>query len=312
MKKTLLTIALLALAATGQAQFVVSMYLNGTKPTASSTTDYSTLYRQYNYDIETTPSGVSYTFTGFTDSTATDQELFDADKYIALGGGAKIGYQVQRLQFGISGTFNWYYTHFDQNAARYLSNNPDCDIWVLKNQAAFPDSAILENYVGWFKEYYTSWSVAPYIRYELVQTGDLALFIEANGFFAKVNEPQHHDYLDWTYREMHGTIDTSFAVRHSTTSYGVVVIPGFSWQLSPHCLVDLYFDCLALGYRKTRDITVTEKNEFDETAYPRILSRKTTTTTTIESTNLGFDLNAAPMANRNYATWVRVGFSYTF
>lgn len=312
MKKTLLTIALLACAVTGQAQFVVSMYLNGSKPTASSTTDYSTLYRQYNYEIENTPAGVTYRFIGYTDSTATDQEQFEGDKYLALGGGAKIGYQIQRLQFGISGSFNWHHTSADQDAARYMSNNPYCNVFMLKKQASFPDSAILEDYVGWFKEYYTSWSIAPYVRYELVQAGDLALFVEANGFFSKVNKPHHHDYLDWTYREMHGTIDTAFDIDHSTTSFGALVTPGLSWQVSPNCLVDLYFDCLALGYRKIKDVTVTVVDEYDETASPRVLSRRTTTTVTNESTNIGFDLNAAPMANRNYATWVRVGFSYTF
>lgn len=312
MKKTLLTIALLACAVAGQAQFVVSLHLNGMRPTLNQTTDYSTLYRQYNYEIENTPTGISYRFIGFTDSTVTDQKQYDADNYLALGGGAKIGYQIQRLQFGVSGTFNWHYTNADQDAARYMAANPNCDVFPLKKQAQLTDTMILEQYTGWFKEQFTSFTIAPYVRYELLQAGDLALFLEANAFFSKVNKPKHHDYLDWYYREMHGTIDTTFDVDHSTMSYGVLVTPGLSWQLSPNCLLDLYFDVLSIGYRYTKETTVDVIDEYDYTASPRVLSRRTTITTTLEDTHLGFDLQAAPMANRNYATWVRVGFSYTF
>lgn len=315
MKKILLTIALITCAVAGQAQFVVSMHLNGIRPTYNQSTDYSTLYHQYNVEVEYPPNDPShpiYHFNGYNDSVVTSQQQYDADKYIALGGGLKIGYQVQRLQFGISGNFNWHYTTADQDAARYLRANPNCDINVLKQQAGLPDTMILEQYTGWLKEYYTSFTIAPYVRFEMLQAGDIALFVEANGFFSKVNKPKHHDYLDWYHKEMHHSIDTTFDVDHSTISYGALVTPGLSWQLSPHCLVDLYFDFLAIGYRYTKETTVDVYDEYDYTATPRVLSRRTTVTTTVEDTHLGFDLQAAPMSNRNYHTWVRVGFSYTF
>lgn len=315
MKKTLLTLALLACTIASQAQFVVSLHLNGLRPTTSTTTDLSTVYRKYNYDIEYPPENPShpiYHFLGTTDSTVTSQDQYDADNYLALGGGLKIGYQVQRFQFGISGNFNWHYTYNDQDAARYISNNPNCDVTSLKGQAQLEDTMILDDYVGWFKEYYTAFTIAPYLRVELVQSGDIAIFLETNGFFTKINKPRHHDFLDWYYHEMHSTIDTTFEVNRSTISYGALLTPGLSWQVSPNCLVDLYFDCLALGYRYTKSTVVDVIDEYDYTAEPRVLARRTTITTTSEDTNLGFDLNAAPMARRNYATWVRVGFSYTF
>ena len=294
-----------------QAQFVVSLHLTGSMPDVSSSSDISTNYRKYNYEAPTGP-GELPTLTGITDSVVTSQLDLTPDKYLALGGGLKLGYQFQGIQFGISGSFNWYYTHNDQDAARYMAANPNCDINVLQNQARLTDTMILEQYTGWFKEYYTSFTIAPYVRYELVQAGDIALFLEANGFFTKINKPQHHDYLDWYYHEMHSTIDTSFTVDNATVSYGALVVPGLSWQLSPHCLVDLYFDCLALGYRYTKNTTVDVYDVYDYTSTPRVLSRRTTVTTLTEDSNIGFDLNAAPTASRNYSTWLRVGFSYTF
>ena len=311
MKKILLTLALLSCAATIQAQFVVSLNLTGSKPDLSSSSDISTHYRNYNYEAPTGP-GEPPTLSGITDSVVNSQMDLMPDKYLALGGGLKLGYQIQGLQFGISGSFNWYYTHNDQDAARYMNNNINCDVRPLQIQAQNPDTVLLQEYTGWFKEYYTAFTIAPYVRYELVQAGDIALFLEANGFFTKINKPQHHDYLDWYYHEMHGTIDTSFTIENSTISYGALVVPGLSWQISPHCLVDLYFDCLALGYRYTKNTNVDVFDVYDYTSEPRVLSRRTTTTTVTEDTNIGFDLNAAPTASRNYSTWLRVGFSYTF
>lgn len=325
MKKTLLTIALLACAFAGQAQFVVSLYLNGNKPTFAQTTDQSTLYRLYNYKEVNTPNPdgsvtTTFEFEGFSDSTISYQDKYATDDYIALGGGLKIGYQYQRLQFGLAGTFNWSYSTADQNPARYLSNNPYCDVETLWMQARIDslnimnhtDSMILEDYQGWYKEYCTSFTISPYVRYEVLQAGDLALFVEANGFFTKINKPKHYDYLDWTYKEMHSTIDTSLEINRSTISFGALVTPGLSWQINPHCLVDLYFDFLSLGYRKTIATSVQVIDEYDYVTTPRVLSRRTTVTTTSEDTHIGFDLQAAPMAARNYRTWVRVGFSYTF
>ena len=314
MKKVFFTLALLISSVAAEAQFVVSLHLNGSKPSYSNTLDLSKDYRTYNYSFITQgPGGVVVgPFTGFTDSIVNDQQQYESDTYYALGGGLKVGYQVQRFQFGVSGSFNFFHTHANQDAARYMTANPNCDVTVLQQQALNMDTMLLEDFEGWFNEYYTSFSVSPYVRCELVQAGDVALFAEVNGFFTKVNRPQHHDYLDWYHHEMHHTIDTTFAVDQTAMSYGALVTPGLSWQLSPNCLVDLYFDFLAVGYRYTKRVDVNVIDEYDYTASPRVLARRTTITTTSEDTNIGFDINAAPMSSRNYSTWVRVGFSYTF
>ena len=315
MKKVLFTLALLLSTVAAQAQFVVSLNLNGTKPAYSNTLDLSKDFRRYNYEyIQQGPGGeVIGPFTGYTDSVILrDQQQYESDNFFAIGGGLKIGYQWQRIQFGVSGTFNYHLTSVDQDAARYMADNVNCDIFSLKKQSQLSDTTILVDYEGWFKEHYTSFTVAPYVRVELLQAGDIALFAEVNGFYSKVNKPQHHDYLDWYFHEMHNTIDTSFTIDQSAFSYGALLTPGLSWQLSPHCLVDLYFDFMAIGYRYTKSTNITVVDEYDYTASPRVLARRTTTTTVSEDTNIGFDLNAAPMAARNYTSWVRVGLSYTF
>lgn len=303
------------------AQFVVSLHLSGSLPSYSQTTDYSTLYRNYIYEEENIPApggGVTpvYHFRGYHDSTATSQNTLISDDYYSIGAGLKLGYQIQRLQFGISGSFHYHHTSASQDATRYLANNPNCDVQSLQRQAQAsllnPDTVILDNYQGSFSQYYTSFTIAPYFRYEIVQAGDIAIFLEANAFYSKTNKPRHHDFLDWYYYEMHSTIDTTFDIDHQTVSLGALITPGLSWQLSPNCLIDLYFDCLALGYRNTTQTTVTVFDEYDYTASPRVLSRRTTTTVIDKSSHLGFDLNAAPTAKNNYSSWLRVGFSYTF
>lgn len=298
-----------------RAQFVVGLYLNGSKPNYSSTMDMNTTYHRYNYEYITQgPGGESVgPFVGYTDSlVANKQYEYEDDAFFSVGGGLKIGYQWQGIQFGVSGTFNYFHTHADQDAARYMAANPNCDVNVLKTQSRLTDTMILNDYEGWFDEHYTSFSVSPYVRFELIQSGDIALFAEINGFYTKINKPKHHDYLDWYHHEMHHTIDTNYIVDNTTTSYGALVTPGLSWQLTPNCLLDLYFDFLAMGYRYTKSIDINVVDEYDYTASPRVLARRTTTTTVAEDTNIGFDLNAAPMSARNYSTWVRVGFSYTF
>ena len=165
-------------------------------------------------------------------------------------------------------------------------------------------------HTGWYKQYRTSYTIAPYIRYELIQLGDLTFFAELNGYYTKVNNARHHDFLDWYYREMHNTIDTSFVIPESSVSMGAKITPGLSWQLSPHCNIDLYLDVLAFTF----DYTVLSKrtviDEYDYTTLPRVLARRTTIDATTTSTEMGFAVTGSPLVNNR--NWIRVGFNYTF
>ena len=314
MKKLLITIALLAGALGAQGQFVVSLHLNGSIPNSTVTNTISKITSDYHYTPDYSVTPPSYTLDSVTrHSVPVDQMELKSDPYLMLGGGLKVGYQIQRLQFGVWGSFNWVYTHNDQDAKRYLTNNPHINIHSLTRQANNLDTAIVDGYQGWFKEHYTYFTVAPYMRVELIQAGDVALFIEANGFYTKVNKPEHHDYLDWTYKEMHWTIDTSFTIDNTVMSYGLMLTPGLSWQLSPHCLLDLYFDFLALSYRYTKQEIITVKDEYNRDKEPWVLDKRTTITDIVEETDLGFDLDGAPtMHSRIGNTWVHVGLAFTF
>ena len=302
MKKLLLTISLLAVVAVANAQFAASIQLGGSHAvTGNSTTIVQT------FDTLGIPQFDTISTIPVTSNSATL--------------GLKFGYQLGRVQFGISGSFTQYFSNGEQTAEQYIQANPNSPYMMEQVWVAATTSGKLVDYLdqitdyeGNFTERYNAFTIAPYVRFELIQLGDVAFFAELSGFFSKVNKPVHHDYLDWYAFEMHNMIDTTFTIDRSTTALGAKITPGLSWQLTEHCCLDLYFDLLALAYQKTvltENILVEDyTNVWEErTRYLQYQERINRVTT---ATALGYNLVGLPGlsdANRN---WVRVGFSYTF
>lgn len=302
MKKLLLIISLLAAVSVANAQYVASIQLGGSHAiTGTSTTIVQTL------DTLGIPHFDTVSTIPVTSNSATL--------------GLKFGYQLGRVQFGISGSFSQYFSNGDQTAEQYIQNNPNSpymmeQVWV---STTAPGRLVdylsqLTDYEGNFTERYNSFSIAPYLRFELIQLGDVAFFAELSGFFTKVNKPVHHDYLDWWAFEMHSTIDTTFTIDRSTSAFGAKITPGLSWQLTEHCCLDLYFDVLALAYQKsilTENVLVESyTNVWEErTRYLQYQERINTVTS---ATALGYNVSGLPGLSEVNRNWVRVGFSYTF
>lgn len=290
MKKVLFILAFISIAALGNAQFVVSAQLGGSYFNGGSSSEF--IHQTISAD-----TGNDTVLSGRSDT-------INFDKPLSLTGGIKIGYQTRKMQFGIAASFSFSHLHAEQTALEYYNANPNTEIV----KPAVADK--YKDYIGWYKQYRTSFTIAPYIRYELIQLGDVTFFAELNGYFTKVNNATHHDFLDWYYREMHNTIDTTFIIPENSTSIGAKITPGLCWQLSPHCSVDLYFDIMAFTFDHTTIYKRTVIDEYDYTTLPRVLARRTTIDATTTTTEMGFAVTGSPLlTNRN---WVRVGFNYTF
>ncbi len=283
MKKFLTILsAVVALAGSARSQFVVSAHLGGSYTKAGG----SWALEHHTFDSLNT----------VFDTTAAYSNPIP----INLTGGLKFGYQVRRLQFGISGSFSW--GQVDGNMTVYD---------YAKQNQAFDTNLYTNRFVGKYHQTMKSYSVAPYVRFECIQFGDVALFLELNGYYAAAFKPHRRDTVDWYYRDMHNTIDTSYDVEHTSNAFGAKLVPGMTWQLSPHCHVELYLDFLAFAFDRTIEKETTVVDEFDTFEEgTRRVSRRTTTTSTTTSDYMGFGITGTPLlTNRN---WVRVGFSFTF
>lgn len=286
MKKILLTLALFALATMAHAQFVVSAQLGGSFTQGSSAS-------------ETVFNGAS-PITG-NDTTIITNVGYEYNKPLSLTAGVKLGYQTGTMQFGLAASFSYYRLSGNQTADDYIANNPNTEAI---------DHRPVDTLYGIFSQYRTGFSFAPYVRYELIQLGDIAFFAELNAYYTRANYSHHHDFLDWTRREMHYTIDTAFSIPESSVSLGAKITPGLSWQISPHCSLDLYFDIISFSFDHTVLFRRTVIDEYDYTTTPRVLGRRTTIDVTATSNQLGFAISGSTLLpERN---WVRVGFNYTF
>lgn len=287
MKKILLTISVLLLAHLANAQFVVSAQLGGAISRGSSAFE----------SVYTGPSPV----TGL-DTVITDTGSHKFDKPISASIGLKFGYQMGKLQFGIAGMFAYSRISGNFSVEEFTRRHPTIEAVRVKP----PHDSLVANY----SQYQTAFSVSPYLRYELIQMGDLAFFAELNAYYSKTNYSHRHEFLDWYRLEMHHTIDTSYTIPESTVSLGAKITPGLSWQLSPKCCIDLYLDIIAFSFDKSVYTKTTVVEEYDYTTTPRVLSRVTTTDLTATTRQIGFGIAGSSLfSERN---WIRVGFNYTF
>lgn len=293
MKKIFLSILLMALMATATAQFAVSVHLGGSYATGGQS--FSSNYEGYSH---ITHADTSYAIE--IDPTTNDVPL-------DLTGGVKLGYQYGRMQFGLSGSFSWSRLSGDFSPEDYKFHNPNLPIDKYINPAWE-----LVDYQGNFVAQQTSFTIAPYFRYEVIQLGDVAFFLELEAFYSRANKPKRHEFIDFYHLEMHHTVDKDSVVNDVNTAMGARITPGMSWQLSEHCYIDLYFDLLSLAYVQNTRKTVTVTDTWDYTTSPAIISLRTINTTTTTTKELGFQTQGVPTITGNSNNWVRVGFNYTF
>lgn len=293
MKKFFLTIILLGLMTTVSAQFAVSAHLGGSY--YKGNTQYSGVFNGYSH---TTLADTTY---------ALEFDPKNADIPLNLTGGLKVGYQFGRLQFGLSGSFSFSQVKGDLSAEQYNRFNPNLN----------PDNFIntnwqMDDYQGYYTIRQTGYTIAPYLRYEVIQLGDVAFFMELDAFYTKANQSRIFQFVDFYHAEMHHTFEIDSVAPVENTSMGLQLIPGLSWQLAEHCNIELYFDVLSLAYRHNIHKEVGVVSEWNTTAYPYVLSQQVTTTTVTTTNTIGFETNGVPVLGGQTRNWVRVGFNYTF
>lgn len=279
MKKLVLTLVLAAFAFAANAQLVISANIGGSMSSGNTHTNTHV--------------------TVVTDSTAsTDTPMEDVTSYTA---GLKIGYKfAQKFQVGISGSYSY-------SLVENQLLDPSIVPMIGNSIATFTT-------IGTMSTKTSSFTVAPYFRYDFLQAGDVSLFVELNGYYAMVMNPVLNAEVH-NVGPMGVTIDTTFTdiTRPlSSTSFGVNVVPGLSWQLSKHCGIDIYMDFLALAYNVTKT-TRTDIN-YTFSFSNMVLSYETDMTTyTTENTQMGAVITGTPLLTELGANnWVRVGFNFSF
>lgn len=279
MKKIALTLVLATFAFAANAQLVISANIGGSMTSGNVHS--------------------STHVTVVTDSTSTsDTPLEDVTAHTA---GVKIGYKfAQKFQVGISGSYS----------ASTTKNQPLDPTIVPMIGNSIPTFTT----TGTMSTKASSFTVAPYFRYDFLQAGDVSLFVELSGFYTKSLNPILNAEIH-NVGPMDVTIDTTFSNVPrplTSTSFGVSVVPGLSWQLSPHCGIDLYLDFLALAYTATT--TVRTDIAYTFTYSNMVLSYETDKTTyTTEQTEIGAAITGTPLlTSQGVNNWVRVGFNFTF
>ena len=293
MKRVFITLALIVLAATANAQFVVSGMLGGSYAFGSTTPD-------------ATFVGVSRE-TGMDTTYVVPYDTLTHDKPLYLSLGFKFGYQMGRLQVGLAASFAWTHDRCSLSPSQFNTNHI-----VPDHLNHLSPTAPNTNYEGWYLQRRSSFTISPYLRYEVIQLGDAAFFLELSGYYTHTFQPIRHDFIDWYCYEMHNTIDTTYHILDSSSSIGAKITPGLTWQLTPHCNIDLYFDVLAFTFDKTTHINTDILDEYIFTSGTPTLASRTTTTITTTTTDLGFGVSGANSLSPTGRNWVRVGFNYTF
>lgn len=276
MKKILATLILVTFAFAANAQLFVSANIGGRINSGNTKT--------------------STHVTIVTDSTVVTDVPMDDVK--AFTGGVRVGYKFGRLQAGVAGAFNMSTT---------VQPTVDFSLMPIPTQAGY-------SFTGTTTTKVTSFTVAPFIRYDIIQAGDVALFAEVHAFYSKQNDPEHDIQMSIVKDGVPFiTSDTSFTAECNTTALGVQVIPGLSWQLSKHCAIDLYLDFLSLAYASSTTLSTVHKYSFSFIGISGYTITDQSITTEAKTTSFEGGLHGTPLLTQlGTSNWVRVGFNFTF
>ena len=276
MKRFILTLALAAFAYAANAQLFVSANIGGAMSSGNTNT-------------------VTHV-TIVTDSTVVTDK--PADKLNNFTGGLKVGYKFGRIQVGVAGSYSM------ETVTR---DGVDPTLIPVISTSGFVTT-------GEVTTKSTAITVAPYVRFDIIQAGDVALFAELHGFYTMLQDPSVSGHVDIKKEGIdYRSYDTTFTQVMNGTSLGVQVIPGLSWQLSSHCSLDLYFDILSVAYAKST--MVSEQCQFNAriTGANTYKLDETRTTVTSNTTEISGGLTGTPLLTQLHSrNWVRVGFSFTF
>lgn len=286
MKRILLTLALAVLTLSANAQFFISANVGGNK--FSGTT--------HTHTQISVVADIEYDTVSFLESTTS------------LTGGLKAGYKFGKAQIGVAGSYSMYnsiHQPLDPTLVPIIGN-------------------IMPNWVssGEMSSHGASFTVSPYFRYDILTAGDVALFVELHLFYSQMMNPTIDSVSVNNHMEMNGapvitsyfTWDTASAVvPRNSTSYGVRVTPGLSWQLTNHCGIDLYLDFLSLAYTKINRTDTRLDYNFKVSGAGTVTYDYTATTINTSSTEWGGGLMGTPLlTEQGVNNWVRVGFNFTF
>ena len=278
MKKILLSLVLVALSLAGHAQLYISANVGGGIHNSTTTT--------------------STRISIVKDSSFT--QTVTAPKTTSFTGGLKVGYKfLDRYEVGVSGSYSIY-----NQTGMALDGG---------QMPLYDDSrAYLYTMTGSQDEKTTSFTIAPYIRVDVIKAGDVSLFIEASGFYTKTLDPEvtAHTIL-YAGTSAPKSADTLFTPDLNSTSYGARLTPGLSWQLNKYCGVDLYFDFLSFTYcvTNTHQTSYGYTYDFSGTGISKVRTTDTYVTETSD-TYIGGALTGSPLLSD--CNWVRVGFNFTF
>ena len=286
MKRILLTLALAVLTLSANAQFFISANVGGNK--FSGTT--------HTHTQISVVADIEYDTVSFLESTTS------------FTGGLKAGYKFGKAQVGIAGSYSMYnsiHQPLDPTLVPIIGN-------------------IMPNWVssGEMSSHGASFTVSPYFRYDILTAGDVALFVELHLFYSQMMNPTIDSVSVNNHMEMNGapvitsyfTWDTASAVvPRNSTSYGVRVTPGLSWQLTNHCGIDLYLDFLSLAYTKINRTDTRLDYNFKVSGAGTVTYDYTATTINSSSPEWGGGLMGTPLlTEQGVNNWVRVGFNFTF
>lgn len=288
MKKIVLTLALVVFAFAANAQLVVSANIGGSMTSGNVNT-----YRHVTIVLDSTSN--------------MDMPM---EKHTDFTGGLKIGYKFGKAQAGIAGSYSMYTI---ENQKLDPTIIPIIGVYEGVNYGIVSVAS-----TGGMETKGSSFTVAPYFRYDFIKAGDVSIFAELDLFFSRSNNPTIHAWesninpgVNWSL-----DLDSTFSRPMVTTSLGVSVVPGLSWQLTNNCGIDLYLDFLSLAYSKSTTVRMDNDYRFRLVAEGTVMHVETdvvSTITTIEQSQLGGGLTGTPLLTEmGKNNWVRVGFNFTF
>ncbi|MBO4599911.1 MAG: hypothetical protein J5641_04145 [Bacteroidales bacterium] len=284
MKKIVLIFALVVFAFAANAQLVISANIGGSMTSGTVNT-----YRHVTIVLDSTSN--------------VDLPM---EKHSNFTGGLKIGYKFGKAQVGIAASYNTY------SIENQVLDPTIIPIIGVYNGVNYGIASVLTT--GGMSTKGSSFTVAPYFRYDVLKAGDVAIFAELDLFYSRSNNPTitaHEDNTNPIGFAL--TLDSTFSRPMVSTSLGVSVVPGLSWQLSDNFGIDLYLDFLSLAYSKTTTVRMDNDYQFRLINGVQLMTNVVTTITTIEESQFGGGLTGTPLLTelgRN--NWVRVGFNFTF